>query len=147
MHNGDTKLIIKRKGIQLVDASFLPLDAWRRVTLQRDAMRAGTSHYPYTSSSHDLLSACKYTNFFISTQTFPAFSAHGIKKSVKNRRNVITSMSKMQAKECQIKSRCGTAARCHQAIRSFAKDGSVNPRGQYKCGPLGLVERDKPSIV
>jgi len=38
--------------------------AWKRATLSRDAMRAGTSHYPYTSSSHDLLSRCKDKQFF-----------------------------------------------------------------------------------
>ena len=58
-----------------MDASFLPLDAWRRVTLQRDAMRAGTSHYPYTSSSHDLLSGCKDKLFSLIFQTFGLFFA------------------------------------------------------------------------
>ena len=37
------------------DASYFAPHAWRRVTLACDAMRAGTSHYPYTSSSHDYI--------------------------------------------------------------------------------------------
>ena len=46
-----------------MDALIFAPNAWRRVTLARDAMLAGTSHYPYTSSSHDLLSGCKGNEF------------------------------------------------------------------------------------
>ena len=49
--------------------------AWRRSTLARDAMLAGTSHYPYTSSSHDLLSGCKDKLFSLIFQTFGLFFA------------------------------------------------------------------------
>ena len=49
-----------------------------------DAMLAGTSHYPYTSSSHDLLSGCKDRCFFCNLQTFPPFSDFRIVKSVKS---------------------------------------------------------------
>ena len=52
---------------------FLPLNAWRRFTFSCDAMLAGTSHYPYTSSSHDLLSGCKDRHFSLIFQTFCNF--------------------------------------------------------------------------
>ena len=57
------------------DASYFAPHAWRRVTLACDAMRAGTSHYPYTSSSHDLLSGCKDSFFFDIFQMFSKKSA------------------------------------------------------------------------
>ncbi|MBR5061171.1 MAG: hypothetical protein IKX24_03415 [Prevotella sp.] len=36
--------------------SFCPFRVMEAYTLQRDAMLAGTLHYPYTSSIHDLQS-------------------------------------------------------------------------------------------
>ena len=49
---------------------FLPRNAWGWLTLKEcDAMRAGTSHYPYTSAAHDLFPSAKLHLFPHSAST------------------------------------------------------------------------------
>ncbi len=53
---------------------FLPQNACGRFTLvECDAMRAGTSHYPYTSATHDLFPAAKVRTIFESSTVFVCF--------------------------------------------------------------------------
>ena len=49
---------------------FLPRNACGRFTLKEcDAMRAGTSHYPYTSAALDLFPRAKLQQFLFSAIT------------------------------------------------------------------------------
>lgn len=53
-----------------MDAFIFAPQCVKEVYAKRDAMRAGTSHYSYASSYHDLLSGCKDKNKFNTFQTF-----------------------------------------------------------------------------
>ena len=52
---------------------ILPQLHGRRFTFSCDAMRAGTWHYPYTSTSHGLRSGCKVSINILMFQTFGYF--------------------------------------------------------------------------
>ncbi len=53
-----------------MDAFIFAPQCVKEVYAKRDAMRAGTSHYSYASSYHDLLSGCKVKKKIHTFQTF-----------------------------------------------------------------------------